>query len=126
MSIVFAKIIGIYFLAIGLAFLINTDRLKNIYRQVKNDENFLLLGGILALLIGAVVISLHNLWVWDWPVIITIVGWWSLIKGFALLVNPDFINLFSFIENRSNTFYKITSLVYIVIGIFLLYQGLTG
>jgi hypothetical protein len=123
MSFVFAKILGIYFLAIGLAFFINTDRLKNIYAQVRKDENFLLMGGMMAILLGAVIISLHNIWVFNWPVIITLVGWWSLIKGFALFANPKFITLFSFIENRSTIFYKVTSAVYIVIGLFLLYQG---
>jgi hypothetical protein len=126
MSTVFAKILGIYFFAIGIAFFINTERFKNIYKQVSKDENFLFLGSVLAMLIGAVVISLHNIWVWDWPVIITILGWWSLIKGFALFVHPGFINAFSFIENRSTMFYKTASLVYAIVGLFLLYKGFEG
>lgn len=126
MPAIFAKILGIYFFALGIAFFINTERFKNIYKQVSKDENFLFLGAVLAMLIGAVVISLHNIWAWDWPVIITILGWWSLIKGFALFAYPGFINYFSFIENRSTMFYKITSLVYALVGLFLLYKGFEG
>ncbi len=123
MSVVLAKILGLYFLSVGLAFIINPDRLRQLYPQIKRDENFLLLGGMLALLIGAFVVALHNIWSLDWPLIITVLGWWSLLKGFGLLVYPDFIKYFSFLENRSNLFYRLISLVYLCIGLFLVCMG---
>ena len=123
MTIILAKILGLYFVAIGLAFLINPDRFKKLYQQVANDANFLFMGAIMAVLIGAVIVSVHNYWVLGWPVIITILGWWSLIKGFALLIYPDFIKLFSFIQNRSNLFYRVMSFIYMVVGFFLIYKG---
>lgn len=123
MTIILAKIFGLYFLAIGLAFIANPDRLKSMYQQIKSDENFLLLGGMLALLIGAVVVSTHNVWIFGWPVIITLLGWWSLIKGFALIIYPDFIKVFSFIQNRSDMFYRIMGPVYAAFGLFLLYKA---
>lgn len=123
MSAIFAKILGFYFLAIGIAFFINPDRFKNIYKQVSRDENFLFLGGLLALLIGGVIVSLHNEWVLGWPLIITILGWWSLIKGFTFLTYPSSIQSFSFFEDQPNIFYRVTSLIYAVLGLFLLYKG---
>lgn len=123
MTVILAKIFGLYFFAIGFAFLINRDRLKKMYQQIVRDQNFLLLAGILALLIGAVVVSLHNQWVFGWPLVITLLGWWSLIKGFALLIYPESIKIFSFIQNRSDIFYLIVSLIYLIIGLFLLYKG---
>lgn len=122
MTIVLAKIFGLYFLAIGLAFIINPDRFKSLYRKVMKDEGFLLIGGIVALLIGAVVISVHNVWIREWPVLVTILGWWSFVKGFALLVYPDCIKLFSFMSNRSHLFYRSVSIIYLTIGLFLLYH----
>lgn len=126
MSIILAKILGFYFLALGLAFFINIDRFRGIYRQVIRDENFLLMGAMLALLIGAVIVSLHNVWVIGWPLIITLLGWWSLIKGFAYFAYPDSIKYFSFLENQSNLFYRIVSLAYAILGLFLLYKGYGG
>jgi uncharacterized protein YjeT (DUF2065 family) len=123
MTFVLAKIFGLYFLAMGIGFFFNPERLRSIYQQVLNDKNFLFLGGIIAILLGAFVISTHNQWVWGWPVIITILGWWSLIKGYALIIYPRSIELFSFIQNRSDTFYRIISLFYLVLGLFLLYMG---
>jgi uncharacterized protein YjeT (DUF2065 family) len=123
MSIVLAKILGLYFLSIGLVFIIHPGRLRKIYPQVMKDESFLLMGGILALLIGAVIVSIHNIWVLEWPLIITLLGWWSLIKGFALLINPNFIKFFSFIQNRSDGFYRMMSLIYLAFGLFLIHKG---
>lgn len=126
MSIILAKIFGIYFLALGIAFIINPKSLKDIYPKVMNDEGFLMLGGIFAILIGATVISIHNLWTLHWPVIITILGWWSLIKGFALLADPRFVTLFSFVQNRSETFYRTLSCFYLVLGLLLLILSFRG
>ena len=39
-------------------------------------------------------VSYHNLWVNDWRVIITIVGWIALIKGALLLIMPGYIRTF--------------------------------
>ncbi|CRX37875.1 hypothetical protein [Estrella lausannensis] len=123
MSLILAKVFGLYFLVIAAAFFLNPDRFKNLYGKIAHDENFLFLGGLLAVLIGAVIISLHNEWVWGWPVIITILGWWSLAKGGALLAFPESIKFFSFIQNQPPMFYRILSLVYFGLGLFLAYKG---
>lgn len=123
MSIILAKILGLYFLAIGIAFFTNFDRLKKGFNQIMTDEGFLFYGGLLALLIGAFIVSVHNFWVMRWPVVITILGWWSLIKGFGLLIYPNFNNLFSFFLNRSKGFYLGLGAIYTLIGLFLAYHG---
>lgn len=123
MSEILAKIFGLYFLALGLALIINPHRFKKIYQQIAEDENFLLLSAFLALWIGAFVVSVHNLWFFQWPVIITILGWWGLIKGFAFLIFPDSIKLFSFIQNRANYFYQGIGVIYLILGLFLAYKG---
>lgn len=124
MTLILAKIFGIYFLALGISFLLNPERYKKIYQQIVNDQNFLFLGALFALFIGAFVISVHNHWVLAWPVIITILGWWSLIKGFGLISFPDSIKLFSFIQNRSDIFYRGLGLFYAALGLFLIYKSM--
>lgn len=124
MTLILAKIFGIYFFALGISFLLNPERYKKIYQQIVNDQNFLFLGALFALFIGAFVISVHNHWIFAWPVIITILGWWSLIKGFALISFPDSIKLFSFIQNRSDLFYRGLGLFYAALGLFLIYKSM--
>lgn len=124
MSIILAKVFGLYFFALGLAFLINPDRLKIMCRRAIKDDNFLFLGSIIALLIGSFIVGVHNLWVVKWPIILTLLGWWSVLKGFFLLAYPDTVRFFSFVQERSILFYRLLSIIYLVLGLFFLYQGL--
>jgi hypothetical protein len=48
-----------------------------------------LFSGLYALLMGLVVVVLHNLWVADARVIVTILGWVALTIGVILLVAPE-------------------------------------
>lgn len=123
MSLILAKILGIYFIVIGAAYFLNPDRFKGIYGKIARDEGFLLLGGIIATLLGATIISVHNEWSGGWPVIITVLGWWCLIKGGMLLVYSEGIRFFSFIESRPPAFYRFISLIYLGLGLFLAYKG---
>lgn len=122
MSILLAKILGIYFLAIGLSFVMNPDLFKR-YAKLVKDEGFMTLGAIIALFLGATIVSLHNLWIFAWPVLITILGWWSLIKGFGILAYPDFTKYLSFVFNRPESFYRGLGFIWIAIGLFFAYHG---
>ena len=42
----------------------------------------------MALLAGFLIVNFHNVWVWDWTVIITVLGWLALLKGILLLLLP--------------------------------------
>ena len=123
MTIILAKIFGLYFVSFGLACAMNPDQIRKMYQELSSNKNALMFGGILALLFGAIIISIHNKWELGWSLIVTIIGWWSLIKGFLLISHPEFIKYFSFLQNRSNLFYRGLSLVWIVIGLFLIYVG---
>jgi len=48
-----------------------------------------LFSGLYALLTGLVVVVLHNLWVADARVIVTVLGWMALVVGVVLLMAPE-------------------------------------
>ena len=123
MTIILAKILGLYFLGIGVALLFNLKRFKELYQQIAQNNIFCYLGGVLALFLGAFIVSVHNVWVMEWPVTLTILGWLSLIKGFWLLVCYRCVQVFSFMSQRSNVFYKIIGVFVTLLGIFFTYQG---
>ena len=51
-------------------------------------------GGLLALVVGVVIILTHNIWVANWTVMITIIGWAGLIKGIWMIVFPGTVSKF--------------------------------
>ena len=48
--------------------------------------------GYITFLLGLITVVLHNLWVWDWRVTITILGWATLIKGIEKITLPERVN----------------------------------
>lgn len=60
---------------------------EELFRFVE-DKGFVVLSGYLALILGLVTVILHNLWVADWRVVITIFGWISLFKGIVRIGFP--------------------------------------
>ncbi len=47
------------------------------------------IAGLLAILIGLVLINTHNIWIADWPVIITIFGWLAFFGGIFRVSMPN-------------------------------------
>jgi len=78
-SIFFARFLGSFFLIFGLLFIITRQLGKTI--EMTEDKAFVISTGYISLLMGLVTVILHNVWVADWRVVITILGWSTLIKG---------------------------------------------
>lgn len=120
MEFVFAKVLGIYFLAVSIALLFHPERVKKVYQQMIDQDAVLFLGGIMAVLFGAFIVSSHNIWVLHWPVIVTLVGWLSLIKGILLMASPDFPKSFKFFIDKLDFFFRALGVFWGVIGLVLL------
>lgn len=48
--------------------------------------------GYITFLLGLVTVVVHNVWVLDWPVAITILGWVTLFKGIEKIAFPERVN----------------------------------
>jgi hypothetical protein len=75
-----AELWGITFVAVSLALLIKPKLLERLFAEVENEATMFFWGTV-SLVIGIAVVLAHNVWVPDWRVVITILGWLSLIRG---------------------------------------------
>jgi uncharacterized protein YjeT (DUF2065 family) len=82
------QILGIIYLTIGIGITVNPGFYKKLITNFTENPPAIYLSGIVALVIGCLLVTLHNFWTKDWSVIITIFGWASLIKGLFLIVLP--------------------------------------
>ena len=89
-SIFFARLWGSFFIIFGLLFIITRQLGKTI--EMTDDKAFVISTGYITLLMGLVTVILHNLWVADWRVIITVLGWSTLIKGVMKVGFPEQIH----------------------------------
>lgn len=89
MTSFFAQLWGSFFLVFGALFIITRQLGRTI--EMTDDKAFVISTGYTSFLMGLVTVLLHNVWVWDWPVVITVLGWSTLIKGITKIGFPEMI-----------------------------------
>ncbi|MCR4338047.1 MAG: hypothetical protein NUV91_09620 [Candidatus Omnitrophica bacterium] len=113
-SIILAKLIGPYCLIVATGVLLNLKTYQKMIEDLIQNSALVYLSGIFALIVGLLMVQFHNIWVLDWPVAITIVGWLGVIKGVRLIVFPN--SLPKAIEfYRNNTLYLVIRLILIIL-----------
>jgi uncharacterized protein YjeT (DUF2065 family) len=82
------------------------------------------LSGLAAMVIGYLLVTFHNIWPNDWPVIITIFGWVALIKGLFLILLPTVsIKISKFFQMQMTKFLAAWAIVMVVVGALLAWLG---
>lgn len=89
-SIFFARLWGGYSIIFGLLFIITGQLGKTI--EMTDDKKFTISTGYITLLMGLVTVILHNVWVADWRIAISLLGWSTLIKGIMKIGFPEIIH----------------------------------
>lgn len=117
------QILGITYLAVGIGIFINPDFYKKMIKDFTENPSAIYLGGLVALAIGFLIVSFHNIWVTDWPVIITILGWAALIKGLFLLVLPKISIKISNMFKEMKNLLPVWSTIVIILGVLLCWLG---
>jgi len=87
-SIFLAKLIGPFFLIVGTSLLINTPAFRGITEEFLNSPALVFLTGLMILPAGLALVLTHNVWTADWRVLITILGWLTVIAGALRLLAP--------------------------------------
>ncbi len=122
LSVYLAKIVGIWMVVAGVALLRNPSYIKEMAADFFKVKSALYLGGLMAFIIGLLLVTSHNVWVLGWPVIITVIGWASFIKGVLFIVFPDYAEKFSewYLEKVN---VRVFGPIYILLGLFLCWIG---
>jgi len=89
-TIFFARLWGSFFVIFGLLFIITKQLGKTI--EMTKDKAFVISTGYITMLMGLVTVILHNVWVASWEVVITLLGWITLIKGLMKIGWPEQIH----------------------------------
>jgi hypothetical protein len=119
-----AEVWGISIVVISFAFLIKEKHLKRLFAFVETEEGFFM-WGLISFVIGISMVLAHNVWIQNWQVIITVLGWAALIKGLLLLFAPELMKKWAKkIENAS--FLPFVLVIFLFIGLVITYFGFTA
>jgi hypothetical protein len=90
LTIFLGKLLGVYCLIVALTMMANRQTMVDAVHTLIRNPPLVLLSGVIAVGVGLGVVIGHNVWSGGaLPVVVTIVGWVSLIKGVVLLAFPS-------------------------------------
>ncbi|WP_193368592.1 hypothetical protein [Pelagibius marinus] len=121
-SILLARLIGPLYLAVGVGLLLNQGYYREMLRSLPSGGILYYLSGAMALVFGVAVLLFHNLWVADWRVILTILGWLGVAKGILLLVFPQAAIRFTAWTARSSLLFA-SAILALLLGNWFCYVG---
>ena len=85
-SIYLARLIGPIFVVIGVGMLLNAPAFLAIARQFLASYALIYLAGLITLTAGIALVLAHNVWIGNWRLIITVLGWLGVIGGVFRIV----------------------------------------
>jgi hypothetical protein len=125
-SRVLAKVIGPLLIIPAVGVFLNLETYQHLFAEFCKNAALCYLGGIVALLLGLIILQFHNVWEAHWPLVITILGWITVVKGVAIIVFPGLIP-YLWCPYAGNTALLIFSLgISLVVGVFLTFKGYWG
>ncbi|TAI48437.1 hypothetical protein [Flagellimonas allohymeniacidonis] len=121
-SLFLAKFWGSYLIVFFLVLVFNPKRITAIFEYLL-DKKFLLVTAFVAIIMGILNILFHNIWVSDWRLSITLIGWISLIVGIAFFTFP--VKSAAWLQFKNVKFFQVLYVLLLFLGVFLLLKGYT-
>ena len=88
LSVFLARLFGFYILIMITAMIVRKDHFKQFISDFLENSAVVMLTAVFTIIFGLVLVLLHNAWVPNWRVVVTIICWWALAKGCILLFFP--------------------------------------
>ena len=112
-SIFLAKLIGPVLLVIGIALLTNGAVYRTLAGEFLNSPALIFLSGLITLPTGLAIVLTHNVWIADWRILITVLGWLAIFGGAVRLLAPQRA------ASVGRTIFANPSTIYISTGVYL-------
>ena len=122
-SIFLAKFIGPYIMVISISLLFNLKAFQKIMEDFFKNAALVYVTGLITFVAGLAIVLFHNLWILDWRIIVTLLGWNILIKGAWLIISPDTSAKMAALFTKNNKLVIIPWIIMLAIGIFLTAKG---
>jgi glucan phosphoethanolaminetransferase (alkaline phosphatase superfamily) len=114
-----AGLIGPLFMAVAAFMVIRRDAFAQFAKAAMADRPLIFLAGVLLLVAGVAIVQAHNLWVRDWRVVVTILGWLAIAGGLMRIFVPEFATAIVEQIDPNHPAVTITAAIYFAFGAFL-------
>ncbi|MES2273241.1 MAG: hypothetical protein V4487_03525 [Chlamydiota bacterium] len=121
-SVFYAQVFGCYIFLISLAMLLHQNRFKRMMTDFLTNHPLVSLSGAISLLIGLVVVITHDVWVAQWPVVITLIGWIAILQGIMRIFFPETFGKWMK-QLAAKNGYTVWCWIWLLVGLYLLWSG---
>lgn len=121
-SIFLAKVIGLSGAISTLAIIIRYKAFMEMEDQASKNPVILYLSGFTFIILGSLLVSSHQVWIRDWRVVITVIGWLLLIKGVLRIFFPELV-IKLLAKKKNNHHFMIVEIFVLLVSLYLVYQG---
>ncbi|HEX5006516.1 MAG TPA: hypothetical protein VFV70_05355 [Hyphomonadaceae bacterium] len=126
LTIQLARIYGIVALTVALAALLAPRRMGLILDDFERSPAITFIGALFALILGLVMVMVHNLWTDFGAILVSLFGWIVLIKGILLLAAPEGLLRFATASGSSPARIRLWGVAALVLAALFLVIGLAS
>jgi hypothetical protein len=118
-----SRFLGPVILVLSIPMVTSPKRLQETTREFLADGPLVLVSGVLAMVAGLSIVNSHHVWVFDWPVIVTLFGWALVVGGAIRIAAPALVNDVggSMMDRPTTT--RVVGIVWGLLGAFLCFKG---
>jgi len=122
-SIFIAKLLGPMFALVGIAILSKPEAFRALLKEFIESRVLMYLAGYLGLVGGLALVLTQNVWLLDWRLIITLIGWVSIVRAVVTIFQPQRIVSLGVKTMEHQGIFFGAAVIDLVIGLILSYFG---
>lgn len=122
-SIFIARLLGPLIVVLAIALFSKPAMFRTMLQEFIGSPIWLYFAGFMGFLAGMALILTHNVWTADWRIIITLFGWFSIIRALISIFKPQWIVAAGHAILRHREIFFAAAAVNLVIGLVLSYFG---
>lgn len=122
-SLFLARLIGVPMLLAGIGVLLHQKHYRAMTQAFFKSTPLFYVVSVIGLVAGLAVVLVHNVWVADWRVLITLLGWANLLRGAISVVCPETMIGYGTRVSKNPNLMPIGGGVAVLIGAILIYFG---
>ncbi|MBL7478436.1 hypothetical protein [Legionella bononiensis] len=121
-TLFFAQGIGLYLIIIAIIMLTRAAYYQEMLTHLKVGSATIVVAATIGLIIGILMVLVHNIWIWESDVLITLIAWLLVIKSVMWLAFPECMVKYTE-KVYSGWGYYLVAIIAAIIGIVLLAHG---
>jgi len=120
----FSRVLGPYLVVVTITALARGSHMPGLLRDFGSNAAWPWVSGAFVLLGGLVIVGLHQNWRGAAAIIVSLVGWLTVLKGLALLAFPEpYISAGAAAIDSGNWWWRVVMAIATLAGLYLTYAG---